>query len=982
KHYMHMIPLNTQIFFLLQFLSSVKEICSACQGHVYPMEKIVADKHIFHSNCFCCKHCKTKLSIHSYSALYGEFYCTSHYHQLFKRKGNYDEGFGYRQHKDSWIQKAENPQSEVKISPEPKCELSVNKSPRALVGVTHLHNRDRDFNMNSYPKAKDKLSIKWPPEKKGTKHIADLQTTQKTMNINKNKTLSAKLSSGNVHNKNTLESGVYKMGRVVQQPPAVQKKSNLSSTTFARQHMGAPGQSKSEHEFYCEGSNSSLAAADSHSPQEIPRKHLQGVDENDFSNLYSAKKETTAIKTKKVVHFASTLCSKKGDTPITENNAVTETDDDTKMISSNRLVDGEMTVSQTGGNRDLVEAKDEKEVCPKTMSDTTLKAFSDCNLNSDLDEDNKHDLSQFNCTEELQERSVLVPPEQSGVTTTLPDITNPNNTEKIIVNEENNVQSPRISSNTDEQIFTMDNSKSTVDKTSSKKGSSSKGKSPLKKLFTSGPKENDSTEEKVRRNEPGMENKNPDSKPRNLLSKLFHSYTDKEADLRKTQGTKPKKVKNNDTEEEGVNIVTTKENDGESSLPRTDSLGDNFISDTPGEDSIFMPLTITPFSESDIVKGTASNQDNVQDAESISVTPVTTKIHVTPSALIGEASFFDHSSEQPTSQILILSTDPKPFSDETTSLNVGNDILKEMKSFKTALEESTAEEHRIEEATENKQFQDSTLSNPTDPVERNVDAFGSIEKTEKNFSDTEFLLNENNNSLPLDVPVVEDTPSTLTPDQIYSPNDNFEIMTTYQNQSPDPQGNVPVQPAQKEVFDIFSLESDSSAQLNTSHVFDQKFPEHEQSQSVQDEVFDIFSSGHEPLTQLNVSNVSDKNKPAAGKDGLNQTEVFDLFSSDDASSATGLEQNGFDPFSDPFQNDIFANTGNGAISDASTVQPTNLNSGLFDDFIGLESQTGGYEIKESSLFADDTFALCSTEPTTQAQNSVNSSNDWTFELLG
>uniref|UniRef100_A0A671NQF5 Uncharacterized LOC107688451 n=2 Tax=Sinocyclocheilus TaxID=75365 RepID=A0A671NQF5_9TELE len=75
-------------------------MCSACLMPVYPVEKMVADKLILHSNCFCCKHCNKKLSIYNYSALYGEFYCPSHYHQLFKKKGNYDEGFGHRQHKD------------------------------------------------------------------------------------------------------------------------------------------------------------------------------------------------------------------------------------------------------------------------------------------------------------------------------------------------------------------------------------------------------------------------------------------------------------------------------------------------------------------------------------------------------------------------------------------------------------------------------------------------------------------------------------------------------------------------------------------------------------------------------------------------------------------------------------------------------------------------------------------------------------------
>ncbi|KAJ8374994.1 hypothetical protein SKAU_G00055740 [Synaphobranchus kaupii] len=86
------------------FQTPGKEQCAACLKPVYPMEKTVADKFIFHNNCFCCKHCKKKLSICSYAALYGEFYCMFHYQQLFRTRGNYDEGFGHKQHKDRWLQ--------------------------------------------------------------------------------------------------------------------------------------------------------------------------------------------------------------------------------------------------------------------------------------------------------------------------------------------------------------------------------------------------------------------------------------------------------------------------------------------------------------------------------------------------------------------------------------------------------------------------------------------------------------------------------------------------------------------------------------------------------------------------------------------------------------------------------------------------------------------------------------------------------------
>uniref|UniRef100_A0A667YZC0 LIM domain containing 2 n=1 Tax=Myripristis murdjan TaxID=586833 RepID=A0A667YZC0_9TELE len=84
----------------MMFQSPAKEMCSACLSPIYPMEKMVANNVVLHNNCFCCKHCTKKLSIHNYSSLYGEFYCISHYQQLFKRKGNYDEGFGHKQHKD------------------------------------------------------------------------------------------------------------------------------------------------------------------------------------------------------------------------------------------------------------------------------------------------------------------------------------------------------------------------------------------------------------------------------------------------------------------------------------------------------------------------------------------------------------------------------------------------------------------------------------------------------------------------------------------------------------------------------------------------------------------------------------------------------------------------------------------------------------------------------------------------------------------
>ncbi|XP_047206127.1 LIM domain-containing protein isoform X5 [Girardinichthys multiradiatus] len=88
---------------LTKFQPASREMCAACMKPVYQMEKITADKYIFHKTCFSCKECKKKLSMQNYTPLNGKFYCIFHYQQLFKRKGNYDEGFGHTQHKNRWL---------------------------------------------------------------------------------------------------------------------------------------------------------------------------------------------------------------------------------------------------------------------------------------------------------------------------------------------------------------------------------------------------------------------------------------------------------------------------------------------------------------------------------------------------------------------------------------------------------------------------------------------------------------------------------------------------------------------------------------------------------------------------------------------------------------------------------------------------------------------------------------------------------------
>ncbi|CAB1328467.1 unnamed protein product [Coregonus sp. 'balchen'] len=69
-------------------------LCTVCQRRVYLMEALIADRKCFHKSCFCCEHCQNKLSLGNYVSLHGHLFCLPHYKQLFKSKGNYDNGFG------------------------------------------------------------------------------------------------------------------------------------------------------------------------------------------------------------------------------------------------------------------------------------------------------------------------------------------------------------------------------------------------------------------------------------------------------------------------------------------------------------------------------------------------------------------------------------------------------------------------------------------------------------------------------------------------------------------------------------------------------------------------------------------------------------------------------------------------------------------------------------------------------------------------
>lgn len=91
--------------------------CQVCAKIVYPMEQVVVGESKMHKSCFRCTHCNSVLSLGKFAALDGKYYCKPHFKQLFALKGNYNEGFGSRPHKEKWQQHSTPVSSDLADSP-------------------------------------------------------------------------------------------------------------------------------------------------------------------------------------------------------------------------------------------------------------------------------------------------------------------------------------------------------------------------------------------------------------------------------------------------------------------------------------------------------------------------------------------------------------------------------------------------------------------------------------------------------------------------------------------------------------------------------------------------------------------------------------------------------------------------------------------------------------------------------------------------
>lgn len=85
-------------------------------------------------------------------------YCKPHYKQLFKSKGNYDEGFGQKPHKEQWTNKNQQNSAEQRVkSPSPK---------KKVIDYRCSTGQDNDVSksVDENKKIAAKISVVWPPQ--------------------------------------------------------------------------------------------------------------------------------------------------------------------------------------------------------------------------------------------------------------------------------------------------------------------------------------------------------------------------------------------------------------------------------------------------------------------------------------------------------------------------------------------------------------------------------------------------------------------------------------------------------------------------------------------------------------------------------------------------------------------------------------------------------------------------------------------------
>ncbi|KAI7809308.1 putative GPI-anchored adhesin-like protein PGA55-like [Triplophysa rosa] len=1051
-------------------------MCSACLTPVYTVEKMVADKLILHYNCFCCKHCKTKLSLHNYSALYGEFYCTSHYQQLFRRKGNYDEGFGHKQHKDNWLAKTEELKPVNKFSSARITEPTHVDGPLGFsAGVSSTQHRERETQHKSSADNRSKLKISWPPENKGGKHshvsLRNSSASGKITDWSHRNHSSAKSScrnsgldetdtsvhlSANVHEKSLTSFTIT--GGVKAPQPGGQFLKTLDSSV----HCEKQGRVPKAGTMTKQDRNSGTFRPDSAKEHILP----------EVGNISST------TKTKKTVRFASNINTDVKNTVkiqtgeassvVFKDDAMKASEDLTTLTSDKETAEERLDETlHTQYDNDSSKhpiASDEVHLPQSDIQENASPVQSNLDEKTNADEENISELQTIPNLSELHvkdteacEHEVFKPNSQcGGGFEEVVEIKN-----EVIIGTQTNTNVTSTNQEptdfiTDESkdLDSLDTTQKNNDKCNTKaaaekkpmakpnKGSWSKGKSPLSKLFTSPSKG------KENKSEQKTESKRPDAKPRNVLSRLLSSTETVLTASEKEQEQDGEKEANGNTAliQDNVTLCSPpetaqtacekeQENDGgtkEHALIQDELTSQNIPhdpikttqlspSDAPeklhtdkSEEPIILTASSIKLDSTQQLKSLSDGLSEIDNSDALMDSQESSHINLplpgTSKSSILQGSINSSSLQNEDTSGLLDSSDVftsqvEASLDTNSALSDSNtETLENIGTFTDAVHCETASidiksslgQGEPFEEIESTSNEDAVLSPSVNLTQETVNIFDSSESiietsygnilTSSKENETGVSSEVSDNPFAMsNVPVMDIFGETGTHDQTPAQQNFFEMMTNNESHSQNPfEEIVTSQPAPNDVFDMISSESDPSTLSDTSNLFDQKSPESSLIQSELNTVFDDASA----------TNLFDESCSDVEQTKSTQMEAFDLFSAEQDSSSVAFSQNSAESFFDPFPNYIFANSNDNTGTNTLNVETTQTDANPFGDFGGLEGPTEVAKTTESTLF-DDIFSSIpamapaqdsssKSDQTNTATNIVmpqNAENDWLSDFL-
>lgn len=484
-------------------------------------------------------------SLHNYSSIYGEFYCTSHYKQLFKGKGNYD-GFGNKLQKDQQLQKNRGI-DEPDLSTMTKSYLNMSDRSREPSFFIPKSSVSEVGNTNSVD-VQGKLKRNWPPEKNIGFESVQQQTLGKTK-------MSDRLPGNNqfsIYNeeiKNRVKALSSSFTRGDQERPKMAHSGLRAEKILSKEIRSDPAKT-----VLNPPTSSKENVVDS-TMRTLQQKHEAPLPKTNY-NPAPNRLDTDPNRGRKSVRFAHSVIGsqtemsnqvggkaeeQKSGSDQTENKSSELKDVSGKSNSDSASCESRMEQVSSGRKNEVYleiheyESKNNPDHNPNTNLNPKSSLESDIRLESSQPDGMTTDkvMKTFETSnqkvdnkEELSEGTQVMPKDSVNPS----DPTEHKNGEEPDGDDKNKNKTENDQENSQKKMNAKTNSlKSSTnqaEKTKGKLGSWPTGKNPLSKLFTSG------GTDKTNKNEP-KEARKQDIKS-GLLGRLFQSSSEKAEDTTKS----------------------------------------------------------------------------------------------------------------------------------------------------------------------------------------------------------------------------------------------------------------------------------------------------------------------------------------------------------------------------------------------------------------------------------------------------------------